>query len=117
MSSFSLDLRSFGPSVLDGARSKVDLRNEGYAWAPIQWSSDNSKRYGSFPTCDILWLRVMFMVRDILRLDLAVNSVSKPLNRMEKIPNLVAVNSANPEGLTVHVNSYVIFYVNFYVFK
>ena len=38
----------------------------------------------------------MFMVRDILRLDLAVNSVSKPLNRVEKILNLVAVNSANP---------------------
>ena len=36
------------------------------------------------------------MVKDILRLDLAVNSVSKPLNRVEKIPNLVAVNSTNP---------------------
>ena len=36
------------------------------------------------------------MVRVILRLDLAVNSVSKPLNRVEKIPNLVAVNSGNP---------------------
>ena len=35
------------------------------------------------------------MVRDILRLDLAVNSISKALNRWEKIPNLVAVNS-NP---------------------
>ena len=35
------------------------------------------------------------MVRDILRLDLSVNSVSKPLNRVEKIPNLVIVNS-NP---------------------
>ena len=35
------------------------------------------------------------MVRDILRLDLAVNSVSKTLNRVEKIPNLVVVNSAN----------------------
>ena len=35
----------------------------------------------------------MFMVRDILRLDLAINSVSKPLNRLEKIPNLVALNS------------------------
>ena len=35
------------------------------------------------------------MVRDSLRLDLTVNSVSKPLNRMEKIQNLVAVNSAN----------------------
>ena len=36
------------------------------------------------------------MVRDILRLDLAVNSVSKPLNLVKKIPNLVAVNIANP---------------------
>ena len=27
---FSLDFRSFGPSVLDGARSKVNLRGEGY---------------------------------------------------------------------------------------
>ena len=35
------------------------------------------------------------MVRDILRLDLTVNSVSKPLNRVEKIQNLVAVNSIN----------------------
>ena len=42
-----------------------------------------------------LWLRAKFMVRDILRLDLAVNSISKPLNRVEKIQNLVAVNS-NP---------------------
>ena len=33
------------------------------------------------------------MIRDSLRLDLAVNSFSKPLNRVEKIPNFVAVNS------------------------
>ena len=33
------------------------------------------------------------MVKDIMRLDLAINSVSKPLNRVEKIPNLVSVNS------------------------
>ena len=33
------------------------------------------------------------MVMDILRLDLAANSVSKPLNRVEKISNLVAVSS------------------------
>ena len=36
------------------------------------------------------------MVRDILRLELAVISVSKHLNRVEKISNYVAVNSANP---------------------
>ena len=35
------------------------------------------------------------MVRDSLRLDLAVNSVSKPLNQVEKIPNFVTVSS-NP---------------------
>ena len=44
MSSFSLDFRPFEPSVLDGARSKVDLQGESYAWTPIWWSSDNSKR-------------------------------------------------------------------------
>ena len=36
------------------------------------------------------------MVRDILRLDLAVNSISKALNRVEKILIYVTVNSANP---------------------
>ena len=35
------------------------------------------------------------MVRDILRLDIAVNLVSKPFNQVEKISNLVVVNS-NP---------------------
>ena len=80
MCAFSIELRPFGPSVLNGARSKVYLRGEGYVWTPIWWSSDNSKRYRSFPTSDILWLRAMFMVRDIQRLDLALNSVSKPLN-------------------------------------
>ena len=50
------------------------------------------------------------MVMDILRLDLAVNSVSKALNRVKKIPNLVSVNS-NPEGFTVHMNSDMIFLV------
>ena len=35
------------------------------------------------------------MVRDIVRLNLAIFSVSKPLNRVEKIPICVAMNSAN----------------------
>ena len=35
------------------------------------------------------------MARDILRLDLTVNLVSKPLNRVEKIPNLVVMNNVN----------------------
>ena len=41
---FSLDFRPIGSSVLDGARSKVALHGEGYAWASIWWSSVNSKR-------------------------------------------------------------------------
>ena len=56
--------------------------------------STTSRGRDFFSTCDILWLRAMFMVRDILGLDLAVNWVSKALNRVKKIPNLVAVNSA-----------------------
>ena len=35
------------------------------------------------------------MVGDVSRLGLAVLSVSKALNRVEKIPIVVAVNSAN----------------------
>ena len=36
------------------------------------------------------------MVGDVLRFELAVSLVSKALNRVEKIPIVVAVNSANP---------------------
>ena len=42
-SGFSLGFRPIGPSVFDGARRKVVLRGEDYMWAPIWWSSDNSK--------------------------------------------------------------------------
>ena len=41
---FSLDFPVFGQSVRFGPRSKVVLCGEGYSWAPILWSSDNSKR-------------------------------------------------------------------------
>ena len=50
------------------------------------------------------------MVRDILRLDLTVNSVSKPLNRVEKILNR---EQCQLEGFTVHVNSDMLFGVIF----
>ena len=36
------------------------------------------------------------MVGDVLRLELAMFSVSKALNRVEKIPIVVVMNSANP---------------------
>ena len=41
---FSLDFPAFEPSVRVGLRSKVVLRGKGYAWAPVLWSFDNSKR-------------------------------------------------------------------------
>ena len=41
---FSLDFLAFGSSVRFRPRNKVVLRGEGYAWTPIWWSSDNSKR-------------------------------------------------------------------------
>ena len=36
------------------------------------------------------------MVEDVLRLELSVFSVSNALNRVENIPIVVTVNSANP---------------------
>ena len=36
------------------------------------------------------------MVGDVLRLELAVFSVSKALNKVEKIPIVVVMNSVNP---------------------
>ena len=36
------------------------------------------------------------MVGDVLRLELAVLFISKSLNRVEKIPIVVVVNSVNP---------------------
>ena len=49
------------------------------------------------------------MVRDILRLDLAVISVSKHLNIVEKISKLCGREQCQPEGFTVHVIFGVIF--------
>ena len=43
------------------------------------------------------------MVRDILRLDLAVILVSKHLNRVEKISKLCGREQCQPEGFTVQV--------------
>ena len=49
------------------------------------------------------------MVRDILRLDLVVISVSKHLNRMEKISKLCGREQCQPEGFIIHVIFGVIF--------
>ena len=49
------------------------------------------------------------MVMDILKLDLAVISVSKHLNRVKKISKLCGREQFQPEGFTVHVIFGVIF--------
>ena len=49
------------------------------------------------------------MAKDILRLDLAVISVSKHLNRVEKISKLCGREQCQPEGFIVHVIFGVIF--------
>ena len=55
------------------------------------------------------------MVWDVPRLGLTMFSVSKHLNRVEKIPHCCSCEQCQPEGFTVHVNSDMIFCVNFYV--
>ena len=44
VSTFSLDFPVIGPANSSEARSKVGLRCKGYAWVPILWSFENSKR-------------------------------------------------------------------------
>ena len=61
-SNFSLDFPAYGPSDRFGPRRKVVLRGEGYAWAPVLGSFDNSKRYGSSPTWLFFVLRAVLMV-------------------------------------------------------
>ena len=45
-STFSLGFRSIRPSVFDGARRKVVLRSDGYAWAPVLGSFDKLREVG-----------------------------------------------------------------------
>ena len=45
-STFSLGFRLIGSSVFDGARSKVVLRDKGYAWAPVSASFDKIHEVG-----------------------------------------------------------------------
>ena len=46
MCNFSLGFRSIGPSDFFGPRSKVVLRNEGFAWVPVSGSLDKLREVG-----------------------------------------------------------------------
>ena len=54
------------------------------------------------------------MVRDILRLDLAVNSVSKTFEPSGENPKFGGHKQCQPKGFTVHMNSDMIFWCDFY---
>ena len=45
-STFSLGFRSIGPSIFDGARRKVVLRDEGNAWAPVLGTFNKLREVG-----------------------------------------------------------------------
>ena len=47
-STFSLGFQPIGPSDFFGPRSKVVLRSEGYAWAPVSGSFDKLHEVGVF---------------------------------------------------------------------
>ena len=44
VSNFSLDFRAIGPAASGETREKVDPHCKSYAWVPVLWSFDNSKR-------------------------------------------------------------------------
>ena len=65
MSTFSLEFPMIGPSVLVGIREEVGLRCKGYAWVPVLWSFNNSRRKGFSPTWFSTFLMTLLMVRDV----------------------------------------------------
>ena len=90
-SSFSLDFWLFGPSVLDGVRSKVDLRVDTdlvefrqlqevriFSYLCYSLAKSHVNGWG----CSEAWISRVFGL--------------KYLNRVEKILIVVAMNSANP---------------------
>ena len=56
---FSLRSAESGASVFFGVRSKVDPRNEGYAWIQKSWSFIKLHEVGNFPTWIIFNLKVI----------------------------------------------------------
>ena len=46
MCPFFLEFRPIGPSIFDGARRKVALRGEDYAWAPVLGVFDKLREVG-----------------------------------------------------------------------
>ena len=56
---FFIRSTKIGLQVLVGAKGKVDLRDESYAWAPKSWSFVKLHEVGNFPTCVIFSLKAM----------------------------------------------------------
>ena len=56
---FFLRSTKIEPQVLVGTESKVDLRDESYAWTPKSWSFIKLHEVGNFPTCVISSLKAI----------------------------------------------------------
>ena len=58
-STFSLRSTEIGSSILVGARGKVYLRDESYAWVPKSWSFVKLHEVGNFLTWIISSLKII----------------------------------------------------------
>ena len=56
---FSLRSTELGSMVFIGAKDKVHLRNESYAWAPKSWNFVKLHEVGNFPTLIIFSLKAI----------------------------------------------------------
>ena len=56
---FLLKYMEIGPQVFVGAKGKIDIHNESYAWTPKSWSFVKLHEVGNFPTCVISSLKAI----------------------------------------------------------
>ena len=56
---FFFRFTKIGPQVFVGAKGKVDLRDESYAWTLKSWSFDKLHEVGNFFTCVISSLKAI----------------------------------------------------------
>ena len=64
---FSLDFPTIDPSNPSETRGKVDPHCKSYAWVPVLWSFDNSRREECSPTWLFLVYNAMKMVLGVMR--------------------------------------------------
>ena len=85
-SGLSLDFPAFGSSVLFGPRSKAVLRGKGYAWVLIFLEFRQLQEVGIFSYMVYSLAMSHFYGWGFVEAWMAVFSVSKSLNQVNKIP-------------------------------